>query len=184
MSKNSMRIVSIASVVLIASALAACGKNEGKKVDAPPLVAAPSDKQSTDVLPKSEATSPPIAATNNKPSNDADPKGALRQLASQKSAADAARCGIVFTTAADAAANGGDAKAAANMRLATRATQFVIDVAVTDHGESVQSVKNIQMTVGNEVKSWSKKEFETYVQDCTKKFVDLAPLMVRADLAK
>jgi len=160
--------VRIGIVGFVAIALTACGRSEEKKAEATPRPVA--------------AT--PVATSDGKQKMEGDSAVASRQLASQKSATDAARCGIVFATAADAASRSGDSKGSASMGKAAQVTQYVIDVAVSDRGESPQLIINTQTATTNEAQSWSQKQFETFVGECTKEFSDLAPLMRQAGLLK
>ena len=160
MSTDKLRIVMVGLVVI---ALTACGKSEEKKA---------------------EATPQSVAATVDQQKVEVDPALASRQLASQKSATEAARCGIVFATAVDAASRSGDSKAVALMGKATKTTQYVIDVAISDRGESPQIIKNTQEATAKAAEFWSQQQFETFMDECTNKFADMAPLMAQAGLLK
>lgn len=160
--------VQIGMVGFVAMALTACGRSEGKKEEVTPL---------------------PVAATSVSTSYGVKKKGddsaaASRQLASQKSSVDAARCGIVFATAANLASRSGDSKGYARMSRGGQATQYVIDVAISDRGESSQQIKKTQVATTNGAEYWSQKQFETFISDCTKEFSDLAPIMTKAGLLK
>jgi len=165
-------VVRIGIAGFVAIALAACGKSEEKKVEATPqpVAAAP--------------VAAPIATSDGKQKVGGDSAVSSRQLASQKSAIDAARCGIVFLTAVDVASRGGDSKGSALMGKASQATQYVIDVAVSDRGETPQTIKNKQTATTNEAQFWSQQQFETFIAECTKEFSDLAPLMRQEGLLK
>ncbi len=164
--------VRIGIVGFVAIALTACGKSEEnqEKSTPQPVAATP--------------VPTPVATSDGKQKMGEDSAVASRQLASQKSAADAARCGIVFATAADAASRSGDSKGSASMGRAAQVTQYVIDVAISDRGESPQLIKNTQTATTNGVQFWQQKQFETYIGECTKEFSDLAPVMKQGGLLK
>ena len=165
--------VRIGIIGLVAMALTACGRSEEKKAEAtPPQVTATPDAASY------------VAASYSTQKKGDDSAVASRQLASQKSSKDAARCGIVFMTAASLASKSGDSQGFARMSRASQTTQYVIDVAVSDRGESSQQIKNTQTATTNGAEYWSQKQFETLLSDCTKEFSDLAPLMTTAGLLK
>jgi hypothetical protein len=166
-------VVRIGMLGFAAIVLTACGKSEEKKTETTPgpVAATP-------------VTTTPVATTDGQKKMEGDPALASRQLAIRKSATDAARCQIVFTTAVGLASQSGDSKGVARMNRAAQATQYVLDVAVADRGESPQQIKNAQAAANFEAQSWSQQKFETYIGECTKQFSDLAPLMAQAGLLK
>ena len=163
----------IGIVGCVAIALTACGRSEEKKVEATPRPVAASDVAAT-----------PVATSDAMQKKEGDSTVPLRQLARQKSPTDAARCGIVFSTAADLALHSGDSKGYARMGRAGQATQYVMDVAVADRGETSRLIKNTQAATTVGAQSWSQQQFETFIGECTKEFSDLAPSMAQAGLLK